>query len=124
MKLTRISNVLHESKSAGTQRRLPTSKVRSTAIGARSGRQYSGVASQTWIGIARHSTARGAQKRVGRACCVEGARAGKGTALCEGAGGGHHLRVIASSTILVYRSVSERYSSIPAKNLQPLLALG
>ena len=114
-KLTSISDVLHESESAGSQRRLPTSQVRSTAIGARSGRQYSGVAGEAWVDIARHSTARSGQKRVGRACCVEGARARKGTALSEGAGGGHDLRPIASSSVVVSRSVSQRYSIISCK---------
>jgi hypothetical protein len=100
-KLTGAANVLHESESAGTQSRLPTGQVRSTAIGVRGGREDSGVASESWVDIARHSTARGGQKRVGRARRVEGARARQGTALGKGAGGRHDLRVIASSHVVI-----------------------
>jgi hypothetical protein len=99
--LTSTSDILHESESAGTQSRLPTSQVRSTAIGARSGRQDSSVACESWVDITRHSAARRGQKRVGRARRVEGARARQGTALGKGAGGGHDLRVIASSHVVV-----------------------
>jgi hypothetical protein len=101
VRLTGTPDVLHESESAGTQSRLPTSQVRSTAIGACGGSQYSGVASESWVDITRHSAARGGQKRVGRARCVKGARARQGTALGEGAGCGHDLRVIASSHVVV-----------------------